>query len=81
MSQAAKTSNYGFNINNINDAQHLREDSNWENLDAALTAAAPAHYNSTGIQGQMAYDGTYLYFCYAANTWARFTLSATSKNF
>lgn len=33
--------------------------------------SAPAHSTSTGIAGQRAWDGTYLYFCIAANSWVR----------
>lgn len=36
---------------------------------------APAHANSTGTQGQVAFDSTYIYVCIANNTWKRSTLS------
>lgn len=34
-------------------------------------AAAPANNSSTGIQGQMVANGSYLYVCVATNSWIR----------
>lgn len=34
--------------------------------------AAPAALDAAGTAGQMAYDGAYLYICYAANAWMKF---------
>jgi len=77
MSQAAKTSNYGFNINNINDAQHLNVDANFEKLDANLFGAAvPATSSSAGVKGAVAVDVNYIYVCTATNTWKRATLAS-----
>lgn len=36
---------------------------------------APAHANSPGTQGQVAYDNTYFYICVAKNTWIRVALA------
>ena len=36
-----------------------------------LTATAPAHYNSTGMAGQMAYDDDYFYVCVATDRWMK----------
>ena len=36
-----------------------------------LPVAAPAANTSPGDQGDWAYDGTYMYWCVAANTWVR----------
>lgn len=51
-------------------------------IDAALAAkdigvwvAAPAAANSTGVKGQMATDGTYIYKCTATDTWERAALA------
>lgn len=38
---------------------------------AAQFVAVPATSTSTGVAGQIAFDGTFAYFCYAANTWVR----------
>jgi Major tropism determinant N-terminal domain len=37
--------------------------------------SAPATATSVGIQGQIAYDSTYVYVCIATNTWKRAALS------
>jgi hypothetical protein len=37
--------------------------------------SAPATATSVGIQGQIAYDSTYIYICIATNTWKRAALS------
>ncbi len=39
---------------------------------------APAAANSTGVKGDIAVDGTYLYFCTAANTWVRAALATAT---
>lgn len=36
-----------------------------------LTANPPAHYNSVGVAGQMAYDDDYFYICVAENRWGK----------
>jgi hypothetical protein len=38
---------------------------------------APAHYNSSGTPGQIAWDANYIYVCTALNTWSRTALSTT----
>ncbi len=40
--------------------------------------SAPANHSSAGTAGQAAYDGTYLYVCYATNSWARIAWSSTA---
>lgn len=52
---------------------------------AAIAAAgnvrlvdAPAAANSDGVKGDIAVDGTYLYFCTAANTWVRAALETAT---
>jgi hypothetical protein len=43
---------------------------------------APATHSSTGTPGQIAYDASgNLYFCYAANSWARLGSSGYSNTF
>ena len=37
----------------------------------------PAHNNSTGSIGQIAYDSSYIYICVATNTWVRSALAST----
>ena len=37
---------------------------------------APATATSTGTEGDIIYDGSYLYVCIAANTWRRTSLTA-----
>ena len=37
--------------------------------------AVPATASSTGVAGQVAYDGTHFYVAVSANTWVRTTLS------
>lgn len=37
--------------------------------------AAPAHANSPGTQGQIAYDATHIYLCPQKNTWVRVVLA------
>lgn len=44
----------------------------------ARLVTAPAAANSTGVKGDIAVDGTYLYFCTAANTWVRAALATTT---
>lgn len=44
----------------------------------ARLVTAPAAANSTGVKGDIAVDGTYLYFCTAANTWVRATLATAT---
>ena len=39
---------------------------------------APAHNNSVGVTGQIAWDSGYIYVCTATNTWVRAALSSTS---
>ena len=41
----------------------------------SIAIAAPAHANSTGTPGQIAYDSNYVYICIATNTWKRSLLS------
>ena len=36
---------------------------------------APAHANSHGTQGQVAYDSTYFYLCTQKDTWIRVALA------
>jgi hypothetical protein len=38
----------------------------------------PLHYNSTGVQGQIAWDSGFIYVCIATNTWARAPLTSVS---
>jgi hypothetical protein len=38
-----------------------------------IPQTVPAHSNSSGLPGQIAYDATHFYVCVAANTWIRFT--------
>jgi hypothetical protein len=42
---------------------------------AVTMVAAPATSSATGVVGQIAQDGTYLYVCTAANTWKRVALT------
>lgn len=44
----------------------------------ARLVTAPAAANSTGVKGDIAVDGTYLYFCTAANTWVRAELATAT---
>lgn len=44
----------------------------------ARLVTAPAAANSTGVKGDIAVDGTYLYFCTAANTWVRAALETAT---
>ncbi len=37
----------------------------------SAVVAAPATLTSTGVAGQIAYDGSFIYFCIAANTWIK----------
>jgi hypothetical protein len=48
----------------------------------ALLVGKPAHHNSTGTAGQMAYDGSgNLYLCYAANSWMQIGSGGWSNSF
>jgi hypothetical protein len=40
------------------------------------TSACPAAYNSSGSAGQIAINGSYIYICYAPNTWGRLGLTS-----
>jgi hypothetical protein len=42
---------------------------------ALINATAPTSPTASGVQGQLAYDGTYWYVCTATNTWMRTQLS------
>jgi len=42
---------------------------------ALASPNAPAHTNSAGTAGTIAYDSTHIYVCIAANSWLRATLS------
>ena len=44
----------------------------------ARLVTAPAAADSTGVEGDIAVDGTYLYFCTAANTWVRAALETAT---
>jgi len=44
----------------------------------ARLVTAPEAANSTGVKGDIAVDGTYLYFCTAANTWVRAALATAT---
>jgi len=44
----------------------------------ARLVTAPAAADSTGVKGDIAVDGTYLYFCTAANTWVRAALATAT---
>lgn len=44
----------------------------------ARLVTAPAAANSTGVKGDIAVDGTHLYFCTAANTWVRAALETAT---
>ncbi len=37
---------------------------------------APAHDNSTGVAGQIAYDSGFFYACVATNSWRRVAIAA-----
>lgn len=37
----------------------------------------PAHNTSTGVAGQIAWDGSFLYICTATNTWTRVAIGGT----
>jgi len=41
-----------------------------------VATLAPAHANSTGIKGQIAYDSSHVYVCVANNTWKRANLTS-----
>ena len=38
---------------------------------------APANSSASGVAGQVAYDSSCFYLCYAANAWLRFNGSAS----
>jgi hypothetical protein len=38
----------------------------------------PTHNNNSGRPGQMSWDGTFLYFCVATDTWVRLSGAQTS---
>ena len=40
-----------------------------------LVVAVPATATSAGVIGQIAFDATYAYFCYAVNTWCRVAIA------
>lgn len=44
----------------------------------ARLVTAPEAANSTGVKGDIAVDGTYLYFCTAADTWVRAALETAT---
>jgi hypothetical protein len=44
-------------------------------LDTRITDDVPASANATGTKGQLAYDGTHLYVCFATDTWVRVELA------
>lgn len=44
----------------------------------ARLVTAPAAADSDGVKGDIAVDGTYLYFCTAANTWVRAALATAT---
>jgi hypothetical protein len=44
---------------------------------ALISNVAPAHNNSAGSKGQVAYDSSYLYICVATNTWIRSSISTS----
>jgi hypothetical protein len=44
----------------------------------ARLVTAPEAANSTGVKGDIAVDGTYLYFCTAADTWVRAALATAT---
>jgi hypothetical protein len=46
-------------------------------LEESIWVAAPAHNTSSGVAGQIAYDGSYLYVCTATNNWARVAIGGT----
>lgn len=45
-------------------------------LTSPVVAGTPSSVNSTGITGQVAQDGTFLYICTAANTWKKIPLAS-----
>ena len=44
---------------------------------ALISNIAPAHSNSTGAKGQVAYDSSYLYICVDTNTWVRAAITTS----
>lgn len=40
------------------------------------TSGCPVAYNSSGSVGQVAFSGSYIYICYAPNTWGRLGLTS-----
>jgi hypothetical protein len=46
--------------------------------DLILASQPPAHSNSTGVAGTIAWDTGYFYVCTATDTWKRVALDATS---
>lgn len=52
-------------------AQYLRGDKTWQ----SVWVAPPFAATSSGIEGQKAYDSSWLYICVATNTWVRTALA------
>lgn len=44
---------------------------------ALISNVAPAHSNSSGTKGQVAYDSSYMYVCVDTNTWIRSAISTS----
>jgi hypothetical protein len=42
------------------------------------STAVPENYNSTGIPGQVSWDGTYFYYCVGNDLWIRIVGAETS---
>jgi|GEM_PF-5974252 len=68
------------------DGDALIFDANGNAIDAGappvLRVATPAHHNSAGIPGQMAFDAIgNFYWCYAPNSWAQMGAAGYSNSF
>jgi hypothetical protein len=48
----------------------------FEYATAAGAVTTPATASSPGVAGQIAFDGTHIYVCVAANTWTRANLAS-----
>ena len=46
-----------------------------DTLDDRVTSSAPSSPSSTGNEGTIAYDSSYLYICIGSNSWKRVELS------
>jgi hypothetical protein len=60
-----------FYVQDIGAAMVYNTSGAWQQSGESFLTTPPANSTSTGIKGQIAADASYLYYCYAANTWRR----------